>query len=82
MYDFKVLFIESRLNPSDWVSRLEGEKDVKATFPRFLEGRIFNGDGELIPIEKVFFCKESRGSESILYQASTTSIGYGTPIER
>ena len=64
MYDFRVLFIESCLNLSDWVSRLEGDRDVKATFPCFLEGRIYNGDGEPIPIEKVFSVKKAEEAKA------------------
>ena len=40
-FQYKILFIESRINPADIFSRMDTETP-EGTYPRFLRARVFN----------------------------------------
>ena len=55
-FSYKILFLESRANPSDVVSRahLGPQTENRGCYPRFLESRIVNAKGEEVPVESLF----------------------------
>ena len=53
-FRFQVLWIQTQLNPSDWLTREDGPDSPPVTFDRFLEDRIVNGEGKIIPVDKLF----------------------------
>ena len=55
-FDYRILWIKSELNLSDWISRIPVDSPPEARFPRFLAGRIYDGKGKNIPWQKLF-CK-------------------------
>ena len=52
-FDFDIMFIESRANAADWLSRLEGQGH-EPTHKRTLGNRIVNSKGESIDWQKLF----------------------------
>jgi len=52
-FQYRILFVESRLNPADVISRLETDAP-EGTYPRFLRARVFNSRNELIPWTSLF----------------------------
>ena len=55
-FDYRILWIKSELNLSDWVTRIPVGSPPEARFPRFLSGRIYNSKGHHVPWQKLF-CK-------------------------
>ena len=55
-FDYRILWIKSELNLSDWITRVPVDSPPEARFPRFLAGRIYDGKGKNIPWQKLF-CK-------------------------
>ena len=53
-FNYRLLFIEGRLNPSDWMTRLPVENEPVGHHPRFVENRIYNGKGERMDWKKLF----------------------------
>ena len=53
-FQFKVIFLESRLNPADALTRVQQDKEPVAEYPRFLKNRIFNSKNEQIPWQTIF----------------------------
>ena len=53
-FNYRILFIEGRLNMSDWITRLPTEVEAKSYFPRFLEGRIYNAKGQKMDWKHLF----------------------------
>ena len=77
-YDFKVAFIESRLHPADQVSRwTEDDKADGIYRQRFLEGRILNGWGQEVPLDRLF-CNEAKKDLEQFFSSSkrTTQSQY------
>ena len=59
-YDFRVLFVETRIQPADQFSRWEKDDHQDGVYhERFLQGRILNGYGKEVPIESLF-CDETK----------------------
>ena len=58
-FQYRILFIESRMNPADCLSRISPDQRPKATYPRFLEDRIFNARGEVVPWESLFSLRKA-----------------------
>ena len=67
-FNFKILFVESRINPSDWTTRISSSKP-EITFPRFLEDRIVNANGETVPWTDLF-CDEKFEEATGFFQRS------------
>ena len=54
-YDFKIAFVESRIQPADVVSRWDEDDNKDGIYHRrFLFGRILNGFGEEVPLKNLF----------------------------
>ena len=62
-YQYRVLFVESRLNPADTFSRLDTDKQTESDHPRFLKNRIFNAKGEVVPFERLFSERKAKEAE-------------------
>ena len=61
-FSFKILFLESRMNPSDLLSRAELPlaTENRGCYQRFMEGRIINAKGEIVPVESLFCAKKAQ----------------------
>ena len=53
-FNYRILFIESRLNISDFLTRTADDKEPASKFPRFLENRIYNSKGEIMDWRALF----------------------------
>ena len=55
-FQFKLLFIESRANPADVISRisLPDMQENRGIYEKFLENQIINSKGENVPIESLY----------------------------
>jgi hypothetical protein len=61
-FDFKLVFLETRMHPADLPSRLENNQDDDGVYcERFLHNRIYNSQGKQVPLESLL-CKEIEGS--------------------
>ena len=59
-YDFHILFVETRMQPADSISRWEEDDHRDGVYhQRFLQGRIKNGYGQEVPIESLF-CDDTK----------------------
>ena len=59
-YDFKIVFVESRIQPADVISRWEEDDHSDGVYlQRFLQGRILNGYGKEVPLTSLF-CSETK----------------------
>ena len=60
--------MESRIQPADVVSRWDNDNDQDGIYHRrFLYGRIFNGFGEEVPLEKLF-CNKTKKELEVFFQ--------------
>ena len=64
-YDYRIIYLESRINPSDAFSCIPPEKEADSTYPRLLRGRIFNSKGVNIPYEQLFSARKAKMQEKI-----------------
>ena len=79
-YDFKILFIETRIQPADQVSRWEEDDKSDGVYQqRFLQGRILNGDGKEVPLESLFCDKTKLELER--YFSSSKKTTQSIPAE-
>ena len=53
---FKLLFIKSRANPADMISRisLPDMQENRGIYEKFLEKQIINSKGEIVPLESLY----------------------------
>ena len=58
-FNYRIIFIESRINPADSLSRLDPGPAPEGEFPRFLRQRIFNSKGVAIPWQDLFSQRKS-----------------------
>ena len=59
-YDFKIVFVESKLQPADIISRWEEDDKADGIYhQRFLQGRILNGYGKEVPLTSLF-CSDTK----------------------
>ena len=79
-FNFRILFIESRLNPSDWVTRLDSSKP-ELTFPRFLEERIVNANGEPMDWKELFCQKKFEEATGFFSRARRQNLAKATSRE-
>ena len=59
-YNYKLLWVESRINAADAFTRSGLEPPPEGKFPRFLRARIFNSKGEVVPWELLFSKEKAR----------------------
>ena len=52
-FQYRFLFVESRINPADCLSRLDPGPAPEGEYPRFLRQRIFNSKGVSIPWQQL-----------------------------
>ena len=62
-YDYRIIYIQSRINPSDAFSRIPPTDQSDSTYPRPLKGRIFNSEGVNIPYEQLFSARKAKKQE-------------------
>ena len=62
-YNYRIIFCESRLNPSDFLTRWNEDEKPICKFPRFLSKRIITPTGEEIPWEKLFSKVQAKEAE-------------------
>ena len=62
-FQFKILWIEGRCNPSDVLSRPTDHPTIKCSFPRLVENRIVNAKGEFVDHRKLFSEQKLRETE-------------------
>ena len=62
-YDYRIIYLESRINPSDAFSRIMPDNPADSTYPRLLKGRIFNTEGVNIPYEQIFSERKAKEQE-------------------
>ena len=82
-YDFKILFIESRINIADCVSRwdeVEGEDRDGVYREPFLQGRILNGYGQPVPLE-ILFCNEMKNELNSYFSSNKRQSHSHLPTE-
>ena len=68
VFNFKILFVESRLNASDWVTRLDASKP-DMTFSRFLEDRVVNANGDKMGWEELFSEKKFEDATGFFHRS-------------
>ena len=62
-FQYRLLYIEGKINPADCFSRLENIPPPAGNYPRFVYNRIYNARGEAIPWQQLFSkekCEEAR----------------------
>ena len=57
-FAYRVLYINTVLNPSDAFSRQDGAAAPLGFYPRFLHDRIVNAEGRIIPVERLFSARK------------------------
>ena len=62
-FQYRILWLESRCNPADVLSRPTAQPAVTCSFPRFLENRIVNARGEFIDHRLLFSEQKMRETE-------------------
>ena len=65
-YDYRIIYLESRINPLDAFSRIPPDDKSDSTYPRLLKGRIFNSEGVNIPYEQIFSARKAKMQEKIV----------------
>ena len=79
-YDFRVLFIETRLQPADQISRWEKDDHQDGVYhQRFLQGRILNGYGKEVPIESLFCDETKKELEQYFHDGKRTTQSNFSP---
>ena len=53
-FAYRILYVNTTLNPSDCISRPEVEDETPGRYVNFAENRIVSADGKVIPLEALF----------------------------
>ena len=74
-FQFKIIFVETRLQPADIMTRLDGDEEkVDGIYrTRFLKGRIFNGSGKEIPLSSLFNKEISESLRTFFWKTKRTT---------
>ena len=62
-FQFKILWLDGKTNPSDVLSRPTDQPVVRCTFPRLVENRIVNARGEIMDHRKLFSDRKMREAD-------------------
>ena len=81
-FNFRVIFVESRLNPSDWLTRMPDAEVKNVEFPRFLEGRVVDGEGKTIPLEALFSERKSAEAKEFFQRNRRQALAKAVPAEK
>ena len=82
-FQFKLLFIESRANPSDVISRLslpDMEKN-RGCYEKFLENQIINSKGEIVPVESLYSERKQKEIEKFFTKTRKQQLSYAISSE-
>ena len=78
-FNYRILFIESRLNPADCFSRLKPGPAPAGTYPRFLKNRIYNSKSEPVPWESLFSPRKAKEAQDFFHRHRHQTLS--TPID-
>ena len=81
-FQYRVLFVESRLNPADAFSRLDPGPAPEGEYPRFLRQRIFNSRGEAVPWERLFSERKSQEAKEFFQRSRKQTLSAAVDITR
>ena len=82
-FNFRVLFIETRLNLSDWATRCSTDDKPICKYERFLDGRIYAPDGSAIPWKNLFSRKMADEATDFFTRKRSQEMAYAMdPRER
>ena len=82
-FNFRVLFIETRLNLSDWATRCSTDDKPICKYERFLDGRIYAPDGSAIPWKNLFSRKMADEATDFFTRKRNQEMAYAMdPRER
>ena len=80
-FNYRILFIEGRLNMSDWITRLPVDDQPQCKFPRFLENRIYNAKGEPVDWTKLFSQRKCDEAEEFFTRNRRQALSHAvTPL--
>ena len=77
-FDYKILFVESRLNPADAFSRIRPKNPPNTDYPRFLRARIYNSRGEKVDWTKLFSREKSEAAAKFFMQNRNQQMSSAT----
>ena len=80
-YNYRIIFCESRLNPSDFLTRWNEDEKPICKFPRFLSKRIISPTGEEIPWDKLFSKVQAEEAEKFFNQKRKQEMAYAVDPE-
>ena len=73
-FEYRLIFVESRINPADCLSRLQPGPAPVGEYPRFLRARIFNSRGEPVPWQKLFSHRKSEEAREFFQRSCNQSL--------
>ena len=77
-FNYRILFIESKLNISDFATRLPTDDQVTCKFPRFVQGRIFNARGEPMEWTTLFSQEKCDEAAEFFTRHRRQALSYAT----
>ena len=80
-FNYRIIFCESRLNPSDFLTRWNDHEKPVCRFPRFLSKRIISPSGEEIPWEKLFSKVQAKEAEAFFNAKRRQEMAYAVDPE-
>ena len=79
-FQYKVLWIQGTVNPSDWLSRVDTDRPTACTFPSFLQNQIFNSKGEPVDHRSLFSDRKCQEAEDFFSSPQTPSFSGGRGV--
>ena len=80
-FDYRIIFCESRINPSDFLTRWNGDEKPVCRFPRFLSKRIYSPFGKEIPWEQLFSKVQAKEAEAFFNLKRKQEMAYAVDPE-